>query len=534
MNGRASEIEVALLPGDYLTSASIPGFAMKATQAGRVLGQVMEDLTEEKMYACPSSGLGMLPRTRCGEVMVFVNLTNYLGAKVETAMLDYYQNKLDALTVSTETSDSLQNPSQISLDDLPIDINPPGSELRQAQILSYLSELRNNQNPDESPLTEVFAQRINAISEIISPQVIANLVKANALSVNSVTTQELTAATGTIESLLVSSVSGGDNLNVNINLGLGGALQIMSDALSDASTTPELPQIAASIDSFGNAYFAGNVESQNIKDIYDQQVQIQDDLLAFSEKIDYLSNVLILDEDGNLHLSAGLTVSGQTLLQGGLVVDEIGQDEGLLNILGDVVYFGRPYFTSDTAGFALIKQGQDKVDITFDREYLEQPVVNANISSNRSTTTPDFTLDLAKVLFENDIRYLVVDKDEKGFSIILNKPAPKNITFSWIALAVNGSKTFTSLEPAQIPPITELNPAPEVLGTTTPQNQNPTELQASTSQESAAEPQPTPTPIVEQTQVEANILPAPLEASSSESTSPVSLPPDNSTEPTPN
>jgi hypothetical protein len=323
-------------------------------------------------------------------------------------------------------------------------------------------------------------------------------------------------------------------LDLNVNLGLGGTFQIMSDALVDASSTLELSQIAASIDSFGNAYFAGNVEAKNINELTEQQVQIESDLLELSDKIDYLSNMLTLDEDGNLHLSAGLTVSGQTLLEGGLVVDEIGQDEGLLNIKGDVVFFGRPYFTSDTAGFALIKEGQDKVDIVFDREYLEQPIVNANISSDRSTTTPDFTQELAKSLFENDIRYLVVDKDEKGFSIILNKPAPKNITFSWIALAVNGSKTFTSLEPAQIPPITELNPAPEVLGTTTPQNQNPTELQASTSQESAAEPQPTPTPIVEQTQVEANILPAPLEASSSESTSPVSLPPDNSTEPTPN
>jgi len=44
------------------------------------------------------------------------------------------------------------------------------------------------------------------------------------------------------------------------------------------------------------------------------------------------------------------------------------------------VFVGRPYYNSDTGGFAMVNQGQRSVDIAFDREILSQPVVNANVA----------------------------------------------------------------------------------------------------------------------------------------------------------
>jgi hypothetical protein len=455
--------------GDYLTSASIPGYAMKATQAGRVLGQVMEDLTPDKITSCPSVGLGMLPRTKCGTVMVFVNLTNYLGAPVEASMLDYYKNKLVYLKDTTAEDSATSTLEELDLNNLPVTINPPGSELRQAQILSYLSELRNNQNSENSPLTEVLAQRINAISEIISPQVIADLVKANALTINSISTQSLSAASGTIESLFVSEINSNEDSDINLNLSSGSEFNIFAKA-----TDTGLSNLVLNLDIEGNAQFAGNVLGANI-------VKMQDDLEDIKQTLDNLdvqpnplSEVLTVNEDGSLLVSGGLEVLGQTILHDGLVVDYIGQEDGLLGLMGDVLYFGRPYFNSDTAGFAEIKTGQNMVDVEFEREYLDQPIVNTSISINTSTPNSQMSnTEIAQQIFDSDIRFVVINKSEKGFTIMLNKPAPFEINFSWIALAVNGAKTFTSKQPALTPvietpviknePVIDASSSPDIL-----------------------------------------------------------------------
>jgi hypothetical protein len=105
-----------------------------------------------------------------------------------------------------------------------------------------------------------------------------------------------------------------------------------------------------------------------------------------------------------------------------------------------------PLFNSDTAGFAVVKAGANKVDVTFDKAYISTPIVNTTISfekvKNADGTTAAFD---AKTFFDNDIKSVVADKDEKGFSIILNKVAPQDVRFSWVALAVKNPKVFESV-----------------------------------------------------------------------------------------
>jgi hypothetical protein len=102
------------------------------------------------------------------------------------------------------------------------------------------------------------------------------------------------------------------------------------------------------------------------------------------------------------------------------------------------------------------------VDISFDRAYDQQPIVNVNITLNATTATSTLISqeDLAVSLFENDIRYVVINKRETGFTIILNKNALEEITFSWTALAVKNAKTFSLIEPAsEVLPPQSPNPA---------------------------------------------------------------------------
>ena len=49
------------------------------------------------------------------------------------------------------------------------------------------------------------------------------------------------------------------------------------------------------------------------------------------------------------------------------------------------------------------------------------------------------------------MKYLITNKSQKGFTIVLNKPATRELTFSWVALSVsNGSTFYSEDKPEQI------------------------------------------------------------------------------------
>jgi hypothetical protein len=162
----------------------------------------------------------------------------------------------------------------------------------------------------------------------------------------------------------------------------------------------------------------------------------------------------------------GLTVNGPTILVNGLSVSSISatSSSALISLLSDTEFIGRPYFTRDTGGTALIKKGVNSVDITFDRDYIETPVVNATPATDASTSDA-----VADAFFDNDIRFLITKKNTHGFTIRLNKPAPENLTFSWIALAIKNAALFTSIDATN--PITP-NQGQSQTQQTTNQNQN--------------------------------------------------------------
>ncbi|MEK7615976.1 MAG: hypothetical protein AAB420_02090, partial [Patescibacteria group bacterium] len=182
-----------------------------------------------------------------------------------------------------------------------------------------------------------------------------------------------------------------------------------------------------------------------------------------------------------------LNVQGKAIFGGGLTVDSIGSNGNSLVFNSDIEFFGRPYFNYDTGGFAIITEGATHASVSFENEYLNQPIVNAAISLNAASTSELDEL----LLFDGDIRYIVTNKSTKGFTIKLNKPAPTDVQFSWIALAVKDAKTFFS--PIVVPqPIPTPTPTPTPSLTPTPSttpDPSPTPTPSST-----PDPSPTPTP----------------------------------------
>ncbi len=321
--------------GDSLTAASVPGHAMKARLAGRVIGKALESLDPEKLEECPPSDF-IIPGRKCGVVMMFVNLIDYGGQSVDLALGDWKAAKeiertALAMEVGLAISDSLPGETGgVSSGELPLagavepvesssrteetTLGGAVSQTRDDEVLVFLTQLKEERGRNTSSQSEIFVDRVSAVSQMISPEVIAGKIAAGALS-----------------------------------------------------------------------------------------------------------------------------LSGPITFAGGLEVFELGSASTTVSILSDSIFFGRPYFTSDTGGIAIVKKGDREVEITFERDYVAPPIVSATLSY--ATTTSDEEVDN---ILNADIRFAVTKRSGHGFTIRLNADAPSDAAFNWIALAIKDAKEFTS------------------------------------------------------------------------------------------
>ncbi|HZE87692.1 MAG TPA: hypothetical protein VE090_05840, partial [Methylomirabilota bacterium] len=179
----------------------------------------------------------------------------------------------------------------------------------------------------------------------------------------------------------------------------------------------------------------------------------------------------------------GLTVSGQATVSADLRVKGNGLFEGIVTIVdtlttnnfivnhvadffgnvvfhGDVSIQGRPTFTRDTGGFAVIKKGSDRVQVTFSKEYEQIPVVNASISFEARDEDAKKQEEIEKSILSSNTNFIITDRSTKGFAILLAKPSEQDMTFSWVAIAVDKPIVFQSSLPLPTPTISP-TPSPE-------------------------------------------------------------------------
>jgi hypothetical protein len=406
--------------GDKLTAASVPGYAMKATIAGHVIGHALESFDPAKVEDCPATSIVM--DRKCGTIMMFVNLVDYLGSSVNDAMaasgIAPISNNLAGLDTAVSGDATSTDASGTPATIIAID----NSAARSAQILSYLDGLKTARATAAAARSELFADRVSAISEIVSPSITTHMLRADSidgltmLSVKKIVAEEVSA--GTVN---VAGVVSAFNFNI-----------YSMASSTNASSTPMVSTttLAVSLDNLGNGFFAGGLTAQSL-------------------------------------VVSSLQVNG-TLSIAGLTVASIGAASTTVDVLSDATFFGRPYFTGDTAGSAVIKMGARKVDVVFDRDYIDTPIVSATIALETSSSSPD----LEEMIFNQDIRFIVTRKGVHGFTVLLNKPAPGDMGFSWIALAVKNAKLFTSKDEnaPQVQPIS--TGLPDInTSTTTPEVQ---------------------------------------------------------------
>jgi hypothetical protein len=162
-------------------------------------------------------------------------------------------------------------------------------------------------------------------------------------------------------------------------------------------------------------------------------------------------NLANLNVNGLATISADLNVGGNSIIQGALdVLDNITTKNLLVSqfayFINDVVFKGNvrfnstPTFNSDTAGFAVIKQGQDSVQINFSQGYVNTPVVTASIALAKTGDSVT-QANLENQILNGNLSYVITQRTTDGFAIRLNKPAPEDINFSWVALSVQDAKT---------------------------------------------------------------------------------------------
>jgi len=142
-----------------------------------------------------------------------------------------------------------------------------------------------------------------------------------------------------------------------------------------------------------------------------------------------------------------LHVLGSGIYEGAQQFNGLTNFVGSVNVMG-TISFGQtiftipPIFNKDTAGFALIHEGDRRVKVTFESEYLTTPVVTTTLSFEQEDEIDDAT---AEEIFDANIQSIVVEKSTKGFTILLNESAPRDLRFSWIALAVHQPEIFESV-----------------------------------------------------------------------------------------
>lgn len=405
--------------GDFLTSSSTPGHAIKATKAGRVLGQALESLDEKDLRDCPNGG-----QRTCGTVMVFVNLIDYLGAPVEMVMEEKSQDAHDDQGVKLEET---QMPIASYTESIATSSASMQSDKsnEQQKILAFLKDLKESQNGTIS--SEVFVGRVAATDEVITPLIFTDTLYAKKIKADSI--EGLEILTDKISTHQTASSS---------------AVIVNSAAQSDSS--PAIASMSA-IPSGDTIVTLGNITIET--------AEIKLDLTVL----------------GKLETQGGLIVGGPAEFKDNTIFNSLVQFISKVIFRGDLLFEGRPTFNKDTAGFAIIKKDADNVEVTFEKEYAATPIISVNMTFDPVKLADGNTEDskiLQKRVIESGYSYFIVNRNTRGFTIVLNKNASEDITFSWIALAVKDAQTAYSKQLQSLTATASATPIPSLIPTLSP------------------------------------------------------------------
>ncbi len=479
-----------IMAGDSLAlSPTIPGVAMKSTKAGTIIARALSSYSGDEV----------------GTVSAFIDNSYTNGASFESIMQSAESVAPGGLTASSGTYNA---------------------RVLLAHFIAQKETLETN-----ATLSDIVADRIAAGLEIIAPSVVAGNVA-------------------------VDTITGATSDTVSVVLGAEGGFRITR--ADGASTETEL----LTVDAQGNMSIAGNITAKGISihsiegmevltnhaaDIALQQ-QAVEGLTIFLAALEGTTTTLATSLGLMQGAIAGLEQSVVSQAHAGIETNDrlnalealfatnsfaslvlLGTDElqttGTATFGGETTFNGLsffsdettfnnkslfaagvefmvpPLFNKDTAGFAIIREGDRRVRVEFDQPYIATPAVTATIGFEATDNIDEGDL---QDLFENDVRYIVTARDQTGFTIVLNKLSPRNIRFSWVAIGVKDPTTFESIFEGltlDTPPVTsspveespvsvetiEEAPAPEPVSAPLLEESTPEETSPETTPESEPE-----------------------------------------------
>ncbi|MDP3696622.1 MAG: hypothetical protein Q8R55_01160, partial [Candidatus Taylorbacteria bacterium] len=491
--------------GDYLTnSATKPGIAMKATQTGQTIGQALASYSGKEI----------------GEVIIFIQTGFYGGQGLELTSgvsrsdPSFERKFLTQLAVQGGLKKLLTGDK--STQDLNVDTLAAGLEIISPEVYTqnlFVDSINTLSGKDlvlnlssggsfiinDSQNNPVVSFDNNG-NAIFAGEITAGKINADTISGLDLITDQMSLLSGQVANLSTSNSSIQlDQATILGTLRSAGGLVVEGESqfigLASFNELKAFKIIADNIDSPILTIINGQIAVLSSKDagFEDKFAMINEQLSTLA---DSTSSLLAseFDPQNNLALGAGLSVEGSVIFNGRLTVDSIGSAGELVLFNSDVEFFGRPIFNADTGGFAVIHEGQQRVDIAFEKEYLELPVINVTMKLGSSSFT-------AEELLEQNIKYVVEQKDGGGFSILLNQPALQDISFGWTAIAVKNPKTFFSIKTVELTPTPSTSSEPTPTASATPiitEVEPPTEsLTPELTPLLSSEPTPEPTPEVE-------------------------------------
>ncbi len=415
--------------GDYLTSSSIPGVAMKASKAGQIIGQALSSY----------SGEGI------GQVNVLINISSYNG----TSLADLPGLTEDGSVASVETPE--------------FDI----------QLLSYFLQKKDHAALSDG-ISEILTDRLAAGLEIITPKITTQTIALD--KIQAATGKDIGLTLSDEGQLIIKNSAGGAGIRFDSkgNAFFAGTitadkiranqiegLEILTNRISSleghiASNSADLSLLSASTSGKPSDIVASSssvIASSSATPPSSSAGSHNDGLSLASLNVDGLATV-----------SADLRVKGNGLVEGilnvidtltakNLIVSQIADFFGNVIFHKDVTFAGRATFNKDTAGYILIKKDSDRAEVKFDKEYDAEPVINASLVSDKLTEgkftllkndeTCDASQDISvcqdkvdKAILDENNKFIITKSSTHGFVILLQKKAGLDMKISWNALSV--------------------------------------------------------------------------------------------------
>jgi len=452
--------------GDFVTSSSTKGFGMKATSAGRVLGQALESFDSVTTYVCPA---GTKENIKCASVMVFVNLTNYFGQSIDIAMVQSPSAnlKVSGLNIAPNSQTSTQG-----LTSADSDIFIPSAQApdKESQILAFL-EKSQQQASVSAQLSEIFTGRVSATSAVVAPLIVTDTLYAKKIKADSIEGLEFLINNGiknfgaTDSANLVSSESAQTKLTGKVAAGdIEGLPDLIASLIqrdvkgiaTSSGQTTVVPDglIALGPTTFGEASIldrltvgTGFILEHNSVNVLGTDFEIQS---LRQGGVSFLGGLVSISTDGVFK------VAGQSVFEGDTVFKNITIFFAKAIFKSDVEFEKPPVFARDTAGTVVVKKSEDRAEVKFDTEYPNVPRVNTTLEIAEVKLldgTAEESLVTEQRILQAGYSYVVSKKNVGGFAIVLNKKAAEDLTFSWTAigakesLQTNGSTSISATSP---------------------------------------------------------------------------------------